>query len=173
MVAETEPQARRRHRPPARMTPRGAALCMVAAVCAVAAGSVSFAAPVKPAREVRARIVSGTPQSAHAYVAPAAPKYVTEFARPLVVRVEGARNPKLGVRFFCVTPGCELPPQVQPDEVKRIDPRTFEVQSKDGKATISLTVSTDTPRTVEVVAEPLAGPGERAVRSAPFRLTER
>lgn len=152
------------------MTPRRVAVGTVAALCAVAASPVSFAAQ-KPAREVRVRIVSGTPQSAHAYVAPAAPKYVTEFTQPLVVRVEGSKNPKLGVRFFCVTPGCELPPQVQPDEVKRIDPRTFEAQSKDGKATISLTVSTDTPGTVEVVAEPVAGPGERTVKSAPFRLT--
>jgi hypothetical protein len=158
---------------------RGIALvtaCVSAAVSAsLAAQGASAhhpaAAHPKATREVRVQIVSGTPQSAHAYVAPAAPKYVTEFTRPLVVRVEGARNPKLGVRFSCITPDCELPPQVQPDEVKRIDPRTFEAQSKDGKATISLIVSTATPRTVEVVAEPLAGPGERAVRSAPFRLT--
>ncbi len=129
-------------------------------------------APPKPAVAVRARIVSGTPQSARAFVAPAAAKYVTEFAQPLVVRVEGSKNAKLGVRFFCVTRGCELPPQTQPDEVKRIDPRTFEVTSKDGKAAISLTVSTDTPETVEIVAQPVTGHGERAVRSAPFRLTE-
>ncbi len=158
-----------------------ARLVLIAA-CASLAGTVSaaHAAPVharparsaKPAVAVRALIVSGTPQSAHAYAEPAAAKYVTEFTRPLVVRVSGAKNPKLGVRFSCITRGCELPPQVQPDEVKRIDPRTFEVQSKDGKASISLTVSTDTPQTVEIVAEPVAGPGERAVRSDPFRLTE-
>jgi hypothetical protein len=129
--------------------------------------------PPKPAAAVRARIVSGTPQSARAFVATAAAKYVTEFTQPLVVRVEGSKNPKLGVRFFCVTRGCELPPQTQPDEVKRIDPRTFEVTSKDGKAAISLTVSTDTPETVEVVAEPVTARGERAVKSAPFRLNAR
>lgn len=148
------------------------AYAVAAAACAAVAASASAASSAKPVREVRAWIVSGTPQSARAYVAPAAAVYVTEFARPLVVRVDGAKNPKIGVRFFCTTPKCELPPQVQPDEVKRIDPRTFEAQSKNGKATISLTVSTDTPETVEVVAEPVAGPGEHAVRSAPFRLTE-
>ena len=120
---------------------------------------------------MRAQIVSGTPQTAHAYVAPAAAIYVSEFTRPLVVRVSGTKNPKIGVRFSCITKGCELPPQTQPDEVKRIDPRTFEAQSKGGQATISLIVSTDTPETVEVIAEPVAGHGERAVRSAPFRLT--
>jgi hypothetical protein len=163
------------------LTRHQAAVCAAcAALGASAVSSAAWGAPpahrkpaaaAKPATAVRADIVAGTPQSAHAYVAPAAAVYVTEFTRPLVVRVSGTKNPKIGVRFFCVTKGCELPPQTQPDEVKRIDPRTFEAQSKDGKATISLTVSTDTPRTVEVVAEPVAGPGERAVRSAPFRLS--
>jgi hypothetical protein len=163
------------------VTLRQLAVCAACAVvAAVAVSSAARGAPpahrkpaaaAKPATAVRAQIVTGTPQSAHAYVAPAAAVYVTEFTRPLVVRVSGTRNAKIGVRFFCVTKGCELPPQTQPDEVKRIDPRTFEAQSKDGKATISLIVSTDTPKTVEVIAEPVAGPGERAVRSGPFRLS--
>ena len=125
----------------------------------------------KPAVVIRLQIVSGTPQVAHAYVAPAAPIYVTEFTQPLVVRVSGAKNPKQGVRFFCVTKGCTLPPQEQPDGT-RIDPRTFEVPTKNGKASISVTIATATPQTVEVYAQAVAGPGERAVRSGPFRLTE-
>ncbi len=93
---------------PARvMLRRVAALALLAAGCASypAAATAAHATRqrTKPVAAIRLQIVSGTPQAAHAYVAPAAPVYVTEFTQPLVVRVLGAKDPK--VRFFCVTQG--------------------------------------------------------------------
>jgi hypothetical protein len=115
----------------------------------------------------RLRVVSGSGQTAWAYAASTEPGYVTTFARPLVVGVSG-RPLVANVRFRCVTRGCRFAASIQPDDVKRIDPQTYEVRVRSGTATLRPTLSTDAPERVAVDVRPVAGPGV-----ARFTLTAR
>ena len=99
----------------------------------------------------RLTIKSGTPQTARAWVAARATRYETGFTAALVVNVSPA---KLKVRFRCITRGCEFPASDQPDTVARVDASSYDVQSVKGTASIKLTIWTDTPKNVVVVAQP-------------------
>jgi hypothetical protein len=111
-------------------------------------------------------VKSGTPQTARAWVAARANRYETRFDDALVVRVSPA---KIKVRFRCITRGCEFPPSDQPDTVSRVDASAYDVESRQGLATIKLTVWTVTPENVVVVAQP-TGAAKPQVR---FNLNER
>lgn len=140
---------------------------------------------------VRARIVSGSAQAAHAWVSPAAPTYVTEFPKPLVVAVapEAAEGKARRVRFRCVTAGCTLAPADQPNaeeihavwryispiSVKKniLDPAAKDADVADGRASIGIAIEAARPdATYVITATPLAQDGERAV-AASFTLTSR
>lgn len=126
------------------------------------------AAQHRPAlARVRVRVVSGAGQTAQAYAASTEPGYVTTFAQPLVVGVSG-RPAVASVRFRCVTRGCRFAASIQPDDVKRIDPQTYEVRVRRGRASLRPTLSTDTPERVAVDVRPARGSGV-----ARFTLTAR
>jgi hypothetical protein len=104
----------------------------------------------------RIAIVAGTPQSGRAWVAARANRYETKFDHALVVRVAPS-NTK--VRFRCITRGCEFPASDQPDTVTRAGPNAYDVAPVKGEASIKLTIWTDTPENVVVVAQPADAPG--------------
>jgi hypothetical protein len=110
----------------------------------------------------RITIASGTPQTAQAWVAARANRYEAKFDGALVVRVSPA---SAKVRFRCITRGCEFPASDQPDTVARVDPNAYDVAPVKGQASIKLTIWTDTPENVVVVAQPAetAGPQVRFI----------
>jgi hypothetical protein len=97
-------------------------------------------------------LVSGSPQTAHAYIAQHGNTFETQFLAPLVVRVSRDTT----VRFRCTTTACEFPAQVfeNDEDIHRVDVRTFDVTSENGRAQIKLLVSTPTVEPVTVVAQP-------------------
>jgi hypothetical protein len=121
----------------------------------------SFAAAAASAPQ-RISIKSGTPQTVRVWVAARADRYEANFSAPLVVSVSPA---KVKVRFRCITHGCEFPASDQPDTVTRVDTSAYDVASVKGQASIKLTIWTDTPENVVVVAQPTgaAGPQVRFV----------
>jgi hypothetical protein len=133
------------------------------ASCAASVTGAAAAAADRPS----IAIVSGTPQSAQAFIAQHGLRYETTFGRPLVVKVSPAVTT---VRFRCATSDCIFAPSVQPEGVSRVDPRTYDVKSEKGVASIKLIISTATVEAVTVTATP-AGTGR--VPAVRFRLTER
>jgi hypothetical protein len=133
-----------------------------------------------PARALRAVIVSGNAQTAHAYIASGKKRYQTDFPNALVVRVT-ASPPPGGTRyvvFTCVTNGCTFAPADQPnggtyvDRVADVD-NAYKVKIHNGTA--ALRVTTEVPvatGTYTVRADPSVQKGERAV-PASFQLTAR
>ena len=127
---------------------------------------------------VRATIVSGNLQTAHAYVDTGATMYVTEFPAMLVVAVkaEALEGQKRRVRFHCATKGCTLAPAEQPNDgrgIDVVDPATKDADLVDGRATIGIAVEAQRPdATYVITATPLVQKGERAV-PASFSLTSR
>ena len=115
------------------------------------------------------RVVSGTPQSAVAYASGTSAQYVTVFTTPLRVWVGAAKN--VAVRFSCVTAGCTLPPQDQPDTVVRVDPTSYDVKVVKGQAEVSLTLATTEPGTFTVLAYPSTA--RRHAGAVAFILTAR
>jgi hypothetical protein len=133
-----------------------------------------------PLRLVRAVIVSGTGQTAHAYIAGAAKRYQAEYAAALVVRVPAPlpRDGKRYVRFTCITGGCTFAPTDQPENgkwVERVEgvENAYKVQIDRGAAALRVTTETPTATgTYTVRAEPVVYAGERAA-PADFALTGR
>ena len=133
-----------------------------------------------PVRLVRAVIVKGSGQTAHAYIAGAKKRYQAEFSGALVVRVPAPlpRDGKRYVRFTCITGGCTFAPTDQPENGKWIDrvegvDNEYKVTIAKGIATLRLTTETPTATgTYTVRAEPVVYKGERAV-PADFALTAR
>jgi hypothetical protein len=140
---------------------RSAVRLAVLAAVAWLPGNASAGAPPVIA------IVSGTPQSATAFIAQHGPRYETAFDAPLVVKVA---PPGTVVRFRCITPDCTFAASVQPDAVSRVDPRSYDVKSANGDASIKLLISTATVESVTVTATPVRTPHAPAVR---FVLHER
>jgi hypothetical protein len=134
----------------------------------------------EPAKVVRAQIVSGTPQTARAYVSPSESKYVTEFPALLVVAVNVADRvgKKRRVRFHCETKNCALAAAEQLDNGREVHLLPDDVSTKDadivkGRASIRIAVEADRPdATYTVTATPIVRKGERAVPVS-FRLTSR
>lgn len=125
---------------------------------------IAASTPVAGSERGTVSFESGTPQSAPGYVVSHAARYEAIFPAELAVRVSGPAGTK--IRFVCATAGCEFPPSDQPDSVHRVDVRTFDVDSANGIASIKLTVTVPSPRTVVVVARPADGPRARTVRFA-------
>ena len=131
---------------------------------------------------VRAEAAGGTPQTAQAYAAPAARRYLTEFPQLLAVRVTGlrARGETRKVRFTCVTQGCALAPADQPDGVDRAkdgrghdSPAAYDVNIDKGRAAVRVIVSSERAvGTYIISAVPAVEKGERAV-PATFILNTR
>ncbi|HEY0613960.1 MAG TPA: hypothetical protein VGC96_04940 [Candidatus Elarobacter sp.] len=135
---------------------------------------------------VRAFPVSGDGQLVQAYAAPAAAAYITEFPRPLVVRVDGPAVPKDHPRhvvFTCVTKGCVFAGAEQHEDsdwvnrAKDADDKeignAYDVRVHDGRAAVYVALQASGPRGAYVVrALPVANRGERATPTW-FRLRTR
>ena len=132
---------------------------------------------------MRATIVSGDRQSAHAYVAGGKAAYRAEFGAALVVRIPSPprRKEVLHVIFTCVSPNCTFAPTDQPDNgdfVERVkdgedeSDHAYDVKVHNGVAALRVTVDSPGLRTVVVRADPVVQNGERAV-PASFSLTLR
>lgn len=138
----------------------------------------------KPARLVRAVVVSGNGQTARSYVALASKAYQARFAKPLVVRIAGPGTPEKHPRhvvFTCL--GCVF----APIEQKQFDDGTDHAKHEDGttipsaydtkpvKGLFGIYVLLEAPvvgGTYRVRAEPVANEGEKAVATW-FTLTTR
>ncbi|GAC1615596.1 MAG: hypothetical protein NVS4B13_09850 [Candidatus Elarobacter sp.] len=134
-------------------------------------------APAQPLRVLHAQVLSGSPQTAHAYVEPADKKYVTAFAQFLTVRIDGVTSKEHRlVRFRCVSKGCEFSPADQPNDGKDIEKAgdgSYKVTVIDGKASLGVAIESGVPvRTCTVVAEPIVRKNERAI-AASFVLNTR
>ncbi len=132
-----------------------------------------------PVTVVRAVIVSGTPQSAHAYAAVAEKKYYAEFPHTLLVRWSGppSRDGSREVQFTCITKGCSFLPTDQPEHGELVDrvpdaDDAYDAKVVNGQAALRVTVKGDTLGTYTIRAEPIAYRRERAVPTF-FRLTLR
>jgi hypothetical protein len=127
----------------------------------------------EPKLTIGARVVSGTPQSARAYVSPGAPTYITEFPQALVVRLVGKRINAHRVRFTCVQKQCALGVPVEPAGGKVMNAATYEVEAVHDQAALKITLTTNRPGTFEVYAAPVGDGDEIITRSAPFVLVAR
>jgi len=154
--------------------PGGVRTLVIAFACGLAAalGATRPAAGAAPAIPT-ARAVSGAPQSAWGYASTASTTYVAEFARPLVVRLEGGRAADVAVRFWCATPGCTLPPSDQPNDVSRFDPRSYDVKVEHGRAELQVTLGVPSPGPYVMLAAPVVNGKLRPARAARFVLTVR
>ena len=126
-----------------------------------------------PAVVVRAEAVAGMAQTVRAYVAPAETAFVADFPHNLEVRIVGGKDPKAKrrVRFLCVNRGCLFFAPDQPEGGDRKTPSDYEIDAKNGKASLRVSIHAAEPAgTYVVYAEPVAKPGERSVRSGPFTL---
>ncbi len=109
-------------------------------------------------------------QSAHAYAASTSPGYETLYSQPLVVRIAGTNTGT--VRFTCEQKPCRFAASDQPEEVRRVDPRSYDVDVKDGRAELTLTLGTDTvPGRYTVVARPVVHKRVQAGSAVRFHLT--
>ena len=126
--------------------------------------------------DVRAVIVSGTPQTVYAHASTSSAKYVSDFPKHLVVRVIGGKGKaaKRRVAFVCETPRCALWAPDLPEGGDRDGPGDYEIYAKDGMASLHVSITADSPAgTYVVVAKPEAKNGERSIASARFTLTSR
>jgi len=109
---------------------------------------------VPPVAPLRLVAVSGAHQSARAFAASTSPGYETLFATPLVVRIAGKTSGT--VRFRCEQKPCRFAISDQPEEVRRVDTRTYDVDLKNGRAELTLTLATDSvPGHYTVIAGPV------------------
>ena len=93
-------------------------------------------------------------QRVHAFATTAGPGYETAYSQPLVVRIVGRTSGT--VRFTCEQRNGRFPVSDQPDEVHRVDSRSYTVSLKDGRAELTLTLGTDSvPGRFTVVAGPV------------------
>ena len=151
-------------------------LTLALAASAIALGSAFASARAPLATTVRLTIAAGARQSAHAFAASTGPGYETEFPQSLVVRVDGPRAALTGkrkLRFACVEAACRFAAAVEGDDVSRVDTRSYDVDVVEGRATLPLTLSTDTVGgTYTVRARARVRSGERA-NEVVFRLEVR
>jgi hypothetical protein len=162
-------------------------LAGLALAAALAAAGASYAAQTpKPKNApnasharpvvVRAETLAGTQQTVHAYVALDDAKYVADFPVHLGVRIVGGKNAKAKrrVKFVCVNRGCHLYAPDQPEGGDRKTPADYEIDAKDGKASLHVSIESDEPAgTYAVYAEPIAKDGEVSARSGTFILISR
>ncbi|MDB5040251.1 MAG: hypothetical protein JWN27_977 [Candidatus Eremiobacteraeota bacterium] len=127
----------------------------------------------EPRLTIGARVVSGTPQSAHAYVSPGAPTYVTEFPKALVVHLVGKHINAHRVRFTCAQKQCALGVPVEPAGGKVMNTATYEVEAVHDQAALKITLTTNRPGTFAVYAAPVGDGDEIIKKSAPFVLVAR
>ncbi len=157
-------------------------LALAAAVLAFAAAAHPAPPPKgappaarAPSVTVRVEIVSGTPQRDHAYAAYDVSKYITDFSRPLVVRITGVKDANTvqrRVQFTCVSQDCGLGDPDQPEGGDRKGPDNYSILTKGGKASLRARITHTEPfGTFTVYAEAVGKAGERTVKSGPFTLT--
>jgi hypothetical protein len=134
--------------------------------------------PPAPSVTLTAHIVSGNRQIGTAYADCCKSQYVTEFPKPLVVRMEG-RPVKGGpprVYFRCETPHCALASTDQPDEgtfVERTDETTYKAQIVKGVASIRIATEAAQPTGTYVVTATAHAYHREHVVVARFTLTSR
>lgn len=118
---------------------------------------IHHAPPAKPhGASVRIVVVSGQHQRAHAFAATTGPGYETLFAQPLVVKILGKGTHT--VRFSCEQVACRFAVSDQPNEVRRIDTRSYDIDVKDGRAELTLTLATDSvPGHYTIAVRPVVG----------------
>lgn len=126
---------------------------------------------------LRAAVISGTPQSAHAYASWSKKAYYADFPAPLVVRWIGPPpgEQQRKVEFTCE--GCTFLPTDQPNKganVERINgvENAYTAKVVHGVATLRVNVEAPNFGTYVVRAQPVARAHERAERST-FQLTLR
>ncbi|GAC1310895.1 MAG: hypothetical protein NVSMB21_19490 [Vulcanimicrobiaceae bacterium] len=86
------------------------------------------------------------------------------------MRLIGARAGT--VRFSCEQRACRFAVSDQPDEVRRVDTRTYDVDARDGRAELTLTLGTDSvPGRYSVVARPVVHKRVRPGSAVRFDLT--
>jgi hypothetical protein len=127
----------------------------------------------EPKLTIGARVVSGTPQSAHAYVSYGAPAYVTEFPQALVVHLVGKHINAHRVRFTCAQKQCALGVPVEPPGGKSMGSGTYEVEAVHDQAALKITLTTNRPGTFQVYAAPVGDGDEIIKKSTPFVLVAR
>ena len=150
------------------------------AAAAVLAFAAAHPAPLAkpphaaPVRIVRAAIVSGDGQSAHAYAASGRKRYQSDFPAALVVRIPSQPHRKtfFHVIFTCVTKECTFAPTDQPDHgdfLERVkdggddSPNAYDVKVHNGVAALRVMVEAPAIENVTVRAQPVTQKGERAV----------
>ena len=152
------------------------AIGVIAFGCALGSARVVHTSTAPLASTLRLTIVAGARQRAHAFAASTGPGYETEFAQSLVVRVDGQRaalSGKRKLRFACLEAACRFAAAVEGDDVSRVDPRSYDVDVVDGRATLPLTLSTDAiGATYTVRVRARVRNGERA-NEVSFRLEVR
>ena len=144
-------------------------LRVTGALAAAALAVLAVAAAPTPAPLPAPALVSGTPQTAHAYVAPATSQYVTDFPKPLVVRVTGKYD---HVRFSCPAVRCGLRVADENNTPgTRVNVHSYDAGVKNGAATLQMGVATDLPSGVSMVyAQVVDSDSTLGPRSAPFLL---
>ncbi len=120
-------------------------------------------------------ILSGSPQTQHAYAASGTNQYVTDFS-PLVVKIVGASSPNDRVEFTCPQPHCGIRVfDADNDPGKWPDPDNkgiYDEVIKDGTSTVRISLQTDAPGNYTVVAHTIDG-DRKGPASAPFILISR
>ncbi len=123
-----------------------------------------------PAAQVRVIAGSALRQTARGFAVSTGPGYETLYAQPLVVRLAGTRSGT--VRFTCEQKPCRFAVSDQPEEVRRVDTRTYDVDLKDGRAELTPTLATDSvPGHFTVVARPLVHKHVQPGAAVRFELT--
>jgi hypothetical protein len=117
-------------------------------------------------------IVSGSPQTQHAYAASGTNQYVTDFS-PLVVKIVGSSSANDRVEFTCPQPHCGIRVfDADDDPGKWPDPDNkgiYDEVIKAGKSTVRISLQTDAPGNYTVVAQTIDG-DRKGPPSAPFIL---
>jgi hypothetical protein len=144
------------------------ALAVAAALSPAAAATTPHPAPAKALSALV--IVSGTPQTAPAYAAPATSQYVVDFPQALVVRLDRSAAK---VRFTCPATHCKLRVADENDDPgHRVDASNYEEVIKNHTSTLKMGLAVDLPGHYQVYAQTvdaddtLTGP-----KTPPFELT--
>ncbi|HEY0394956.1 MAG TPA: hypothetical protein VGD01_10735 [Candidatus Elarobacter sp.] len=162
-------------------------LALAVSVLALAGAADAAPAPHaqrQPLKVVRAIVVSGDRQSAHAYAAPAASAYQSEIPKPVVVRVDGPAVPKQHPRhvvFTCVSKDCVFAPAEQyefndytsraKDDNDKEVANAYDARMEAGRAGAHFILQGPVPvARYTIRALPVANRGERAVPTF-FTLT--
>lgn len=146
------------------------ALAVAAALGPASAATTPHPAPSKAKALSAPVIVSGTPQTAPAYAAPATSQYVVDFPQALVVRLDRSAAK---VRFTCPATHCKLRVADENDDPgHRVDASTYEEVIKQHTSTLKMGLAVDLPGHYLVYAQTVdADDTPTGPKTPPFELT--